>query len=221
MAQAYLPGALCGSNSMPIDFGTLSRTCSSPPGPICNYLGTCEPINQSIFGGFAPGSMTLGPSGVQLLKDVEKLELKPYDDQTQKAIDKWVAGATVGYGHLIKKEDWKKYKDGISKEEADNIFNEDMASPIDAVRGAITVGLQQHEFDALVIFAFNIGVGLIGFKGSTVVKLINNPSLKTNYSSLEAAWKAWNKSQGKVMNGLNNRRNCEWNIYSKAIYERW
>ena len=36
-----------------------------------------------------------------------------------------------------------------------------------------------------------------------------------------AAWKAWNKSQGQVMQGLVNRRNAEWDVYSKNIYQRW
>ena len=79
--------------------------------------------------------------------------------------------------------------------------------------------LAQNEFDALVIFAFNVGAS--AFKGSAVVKLVNDPKAITLYINLEAAWKAWNKSQGKVMSGLNNRRNCEWKIYADGIYESW
>ncbi len=221
MAQAYTPGPLCSSSSLPIDTGTASRTCNSAPGPVCNYLNTCEPINQSIPNGYATSSLTLGPDGIKLLKEVENIALNPYDDQTQTSITQWVKGATIGYGHLISKEDWGKYKNGISQKEADELFSTDMSAPINAVREAIQVGLQQNQFDALVIFAFNIGVERTGFRGSSVVKMINNPSIKTNYPTLETAWKAWNKSQGKAMKGLDNRRNCEWDIYSKAIYKAW
>ena len=84
---------------------------------------------------------------------------------------------------------------------------------------SIIVGLQQYEYDALVIFAFNIGKS--GFGKSSVVKLVNDPAAVTAFTSLEAAWKAWNKSQGKVMKGLDNRRHCEWKVYTVAVYVPW
>jgi type VI secretion system secreted protein VgrG len=174
---------------------------------------------MSVPGGFTPASMSLGPDGVALLKAVEDLHLQPYDDQTGKDIDQWVPGATIGFGHLIAKADWATCKDGITEAAADALFAADLAPFEAAVGSSITVGLQQHEFDALVIFAFNIGER--GFKGSAVVKLINDPKAVTAYANLEAAWKAWNKSQGKVMKGLDNRRRCEWRIYTVALYERW
>lgn len=40
-----------------------------------------------------------------------------------------------------------------------------------AVNGGVTVALAQHQFDALVSFSFNVGVG--AFKSSTLVKKIN------------------------------------------------
>ena len=79
--------------------------------------------------------------------------------------------------------------------------------------------IAQHEFDALVIFSYNIGAH--AFIHSNVLKLINNPKAKTPYSNLEQAWKAWDKSQGKVNLGLKHRRQSEWNIYSKNIYKKW
>ncbi|WP_425433722.1 glycoside hydrolase family protein [Nitrosomonas marina] len=56
---------------------------------------------------------------------------------------------------------------------------------------------------------------------SSVLRMINNPSAKTRYPNLEMAWKAWRKSQGRVMQGLINRRNAEWRIYSEGVYEWW
>ena len=79
--------------------------------------------------------------------------------------------------------------------------------------------LTQNQFDALVIFVFNIGIS--AFTSSSVLKLINDPTAKTGHKDLESAWKAWNKSQGVVNTGLTNRRNAEWKIYSKNKYERW
>jgi GH24 family phage-related lysozyme (muramidase) len=164
-------------------------------------------------------NMTLSLKAINLLKNIEMLKLKPYDDQTGKAINKWVQGATIGYGHLIKKNDWNLYKKGISNTQADQIFNNDLAPFVKAVNDAIKLQISQQQFDALVILSYNIGVS--AFASSSVAKLVNNPNAKTPYSSLEDAWKSWNKSQGKINQGLINRRNSEWNIYTKGIYKKW
>ena len=161
----------------------------------------------------------MSEKGMEILKQVEELRLKPYDDQTRKEIDAWTVGATIGYGHLILKGEWTTYKAGISEPDACKLFDRDLAPFVRVVREQVTAKVSQNEFDAMAILAFNIGAP--SFSASSVRKLVNNPSAKTNYANLEAAWKAWNKSQGKVMKGLDNRRNCEWNIFSKGIYVRW
>jgi GH24 family phage-related lysozyme (muramidase) len=161
----------------------------------------------------------MSPEGVALLKAIETLRLAPYDDQTGKDISAWVKGATIGYGHLIAKDEWATYKDGITGTEADALFLSD-AEPFErAVRETIKVGVQQYEFDAMVILAFNIGPA--GFRNSAVAKLVNDPKALTVHASIEDAWKSWNKSQGKVSEGLINRRAAEWRIYTSAIYARW
>jgi GH24 family phage-related lysozyme (muramidase) len=161
----------------------------------------------------------MSPDAVALLKAIETLYLAPYDDQTGKKITDWVEGATIGYGHLIAKGDWDTYKDGITASQADALFLQDLAPFEELVGETITRGLQQYEFDALVILAFNIGRS--GFRSSSVAKLVNDPKAVTSYASLEDAWKAWNKSQGKVMTGLTNRRAAEWRIYTSGRYARW
>lgn len=163
--------------------------------------------------------MQLSQQGRDLLKSIETLRLKPYDDQTGKDVTEWVEGATIGYGHLISKMEWDLYKDGITVEQADELFENDLSPFVDVVNEAITVSVSQQQFDAMVLLAYNIGPG--SFSGSSVVKLVNDPSAKTPYASLEDAWKAWNKSQGKINQGLINRRAAEWKIYTDGVYERW
>lgn len=227
MGGGRIPGTICGTANEWLDAGTMClwRTpapaliCVAPP-PVARQERRA--YSQSVAGGFSPSLMLLGPEGVALLQAVEELHLQPYDDQTGDDIDAWVKGATIGYGHLITKAEWAGFEKGITQLAADELFAADLA-PFEAlVRSNITVGLQQYEFDALVIFAFNIGPGKKdGFPGSSVVKLVNDPKAVTPYANLEAAWKAWNKSQGKVNKGLDNRRNCEWKIFTSARYERW
>ncbi len=164
-------------------------------------------------------SLKLSASGESLLKGVETLRLNPYDDQTGHDITSWVEGATIGYGHLIARDEWPLYENGISESQAETLFSEDLAPFVAAVNRNVTAQISQQQFDALVMLVFNIGIG--GFESSSALKLINDPNADTAYDSLESAWKAWNKSQGQVSRGLVNRRNAEWNVFSQGVYERW
>lgn len=154
-----------------------------------------------------------------MLKSIEKLRTKSYDDQTGNEIKTWVEGGTIGYGHLIAKVEWEKYKNGITESQAFILFKSDLAPFEKKVKSLVKVPLSQNQFDALAMLAFNIGES--AFSSSSILKLVNDHSTKTPYSSLEKAWMAWNKSRGKVMGGVVNRRRAEWNIYSKNIYQRW
>ena len=165
------------------------------------------------------GQKGLSAKGEGLLKSVEELRLNPYDDQTGKTITSWVKGATIGYGHLISKSEWSLYKNGITTAQANTLFSADLAPFISAVNSALTVSVSLQQFDASVMLAYNIGVS--GFSNSSAVALMNNSSASTPYSSVEGAWKAWNRSQGSVSQGLINRRNAEWNVYSNGVYKKW
>lgn len=167
-------------------------------------------------------NMKISNEGLSLLKAIEEYRPHPYDDQTGKDIENWVPGATVGYGHLIKGSKWPGFRGReVDEVEADELFMSDLAPFEDCVMGAINESyqLEVYEFDALVILAYNIGQR--GFSSSSVVKIINDEYEGDTYATLEEAWKAWNKSQGKVMKGLENRRDAEWAIYCDEIYERW
>jgi type VI secretion system secreted protein VgrG len=164
-------------------------------------------------------NLHLSGQGLVLLKSIEKPRLKPYDDQTGQDIAVWWKGATIGYGHLILAHEWDQYKKGINEAMAGNLFMTDLSKYAYSVSSKVTVSLSQHQFDALVIFAYNVGIE--GFSSSSVVRLVNDPNAQTAQKSLESAWKAWNKSQGVVNAGLVNRRNAEWKIYSKNIYQGW
>ncbi|CAH1043265.1 type VI secretion system PAAR protein [Halomonas sp. TD01] len=179
------------------------------------------PASESTSRATPPSSeaTALSEAGREWLKGVEELRLMPYDDQTGEEINRWVPGATVGYGHLISRQEWQIYQDGITAQQADQLFNNDLTPFVNAVNRVIPVPLESHQLDASVMLAYNIGVG--GFSSSSVVKLINDSQAETPFTSLEEAWKAWNKSQGQVNQGLINRRSAEWEMFSKGVYKRW
>jgi len=166
----------------------------------------------------------MSDDGINWLKDKEnKVSDKQgkhiiYDDQTGKPIntnEPLPKGATIGYGHLIKQGE--DFRNGINEKTATELLCTDIAVAERAVRDNITVPLTQNQFDALTSLAYNIGAK--NFANSTVVKYINNPNFHSSvYPNLESAWKAWNRSQGQISNGLIKRRQNEWDMYNRSIY---
>lgn len=73
---------------------------------------------------------------------------------------------TIGIGHLVHfgpceysttNLDEVPFINGITDEQAAGLFNSDLERVEQAVRTSITVPLEQHQFDALVSFAFSAG----------------------------------------------------------------
>ncbi len=162
--------------------------------------------------------MKISNNGINILKHFEgcvKIGDKHivYDDQTGKPVNSnepLPRGATIGYGHLIRPGE--EFKNGISEPHATELLRNDIAMAERAVQDNIAVPLSQNQFDALVSLAYNIGAK--NFAASTVVKYINDPNFHSSiYPNLESAWKAWNKSGGKKMLGLINRRNQEFELF--------
>ena len=80
-----------------------------------------------------------------------------------------------------------------------------------AVNSAVTVSINQNQFDALVSLAYNIGTG--AFKESTLLQKLN----ESDYKSASAQFVVWNKGGGKVIQGLMNRRAVERKLFEKAL----
>lgn len=169
--------------------------------------------------GQQPTELTMSEAGKRWLMEVEQLRLMPYDDQTGREITAWIEGATIGYGYLIPDYEWHFYREGIDREEAERLFEEGLVEYEQAVNSAIHVPMAQYEFDAAVAMAYNIGQR--AFESSSAARLINDPAVAAPFSTLEEAWKAWNRSQGVLNRGLVNRRAAEWDMYSKGVYRKW
>lgn len=190
-----------------------------------NWFDSIYNFLEKLFSKLSPnqiegdnGEMRISHEGINMLTMLEANVLYPYDDKdkNRKPIKSWCKGATIGIGHLICKAEWGKYKNGISTIQSEILLTQDLKRFEKAINETIKLELNQQQFDALCMLTFNIGVA--GFKGSSVVKMINDPKAKTSYRTLEDAWKAWNKSDGHVVIGLINRRKKEWTLYGHGAY---
>lgn len=145
--------------------------------------------------------MKISQAGLDLIKRFEGCELEAYQD----AVGIW----TIGYGHTGS-DVHKGLK--ITQAQADAILAKDVERFASGVAANVRVAITQSEFDALVSFAFN--VGLTAFRTSTLLKLLNDNS---DRSVVATQFLRWNKAGDKVLEGLTKRRNAEKELFlSKA-----
>lgn len=115
---------------------------------------------------------------------------------------------TIGYGHT----DGVQPGDRITRGHADNLLRADLVSYGTAVDDALgACEASQHEFDAMVSLAFNIGIA--GFKGSTVLRL-HRQGDRHGAARVFGLWnKAMVKGRLQEMPGLTRRRAAETAFY--------
>ena len=141
--------------------------------------------------------MNLGYKGKDLLKFFEGCELVAYQD----SVGVW----TIGYGHT------KGVTPGmtITQEEAEQMLESELAEYEGYVEKYVTVPLTQNQFDALVVWVYNLGP--TNFRNSTLLKELNSG----NYNAAGTEIKRWNKAGGKVLAGLVKRREAEAELFNE------
>lgn len=141
--------------------------------------------------------MQISDKGIALIKHHEGVRLKPYQD----CVKLW----TVGVGHLIGDgkslpPEWNKI---FTMEEVDGILRQDLARFEQGVSKFCPVQLTQGEFDALVSFSFNLGLGVL--QRSTLRQKI----LRNDKKGAAEEFTKYVRAGGKIIKGLVTRRNDE------------
>jgi len=147
--------------------------------------------------------MKISKEGLDLIKKFEGLRLKAY---------KCPAGVwTIGYGStggII--EGWE-----ITEEDAELLLKDDVFDSEVAVDFDVTVPLTQEQFDALVSFVFNVGIG--NFRKSTLLKKLN----AGHYIGAANEFLKWDKATvngvKKTLAGLTKRRKMERDLFLSGI----
>ena len=135
--------------------------------------------------------MKCSQEGLALIKKFEGCRLKAYRCSANVL--------TIGYGHT----GGVKEDDTISQPEADELLENDIAKFEEYVSDNVIVELKQYQFDALVAWTFNLGVG--NLRNSTMLKKLN----EADYDSIPFEMRRWNKAGGKTLDGLIRRRKAE------------
>lgn len=155
--------------------------------------------------------MNLSSQGEALIKHYEECRLQAYQDS---------AGIwTIGWGNTrYENSSHVKEGDEIPQWRADQLFSRIVRGFVNDVNYLIKgVFLKQHQFDALVCFAYNVGSDIDldklaeGLGDSTLLKLVLkypiDPAISNEFAK-------WNKSGGKVSRGLVRRRKSEAHLYT-------
>jgi lysozyme len=145
--------------------------------------------------------MNVSDKCINMIKHHEGFVRKPYQDP----IGLW----TVGVGHLIGdgKKLPKEWNKEFTDEEVDNILCEDLERFEIGIQRLTKVSLTQSQFDALVSFSFNVGLG--NFQSSTLRSKLN----RGDYEGASNEFPKWRKAGGKILKGLVKRRADERNLF--------
>lgn len=136
--------------------------------------------------------MKTSNAGIALIKRWEGCKLQAYQD----SVGIW----TIGYGHTASATPNQK----ITQERAEQLLRADLATFEKGVSDACAkIQLAQHQFDALVSFAYNVGLG--NLRRSTLLRKL----LAGDAPGAADQFPLWNKAGGRVLKGLVNRRAAE------------
>lgn len=154
--------------------------------------------------------MKISDAGIKIIKDFEGYHKKLPDGRCTT----YYCPAnvlTIGYGstnlsgtHNIKPGDIWTHQQALDA----------LANDIEKVYGAavkrqVKVLLTQNQYDALVSFTYNLGEGHLS--KSTLLRKLN----AGDYFGASQEFKYWNKSKGKVLSGLVDRRAREAALFLK------
>jgi lysozyme len=152
--------------------------------------------------------MNVSPKAITTIKHHEGVRNKPYRCPAKL----W----TVGVGHVLypdqarlpmDQRDFYQLRDGdnrvLSTEEVDGILRSDLDRFERGVERYCPVSLTQGQFDALVSFSFNCGLGLL--QRSTLRQKV----LRGDKEGAAEEFLKYCMAGGKILRGLQNRRNDE------------
>ena len=149
--------------------------------------------------------METSSKGIALIKEFESFRKTPY---------LCAAGVpTIGWGttrYPDKKAVTLADKD-ITEAVGDMYLHHDLTTFENAVNKALTIPIQQCQFDACISLCYNIGQG--NFASSTLVKMLN---AGTAPDLIAPQFLRWDKAKGKSLAGLTRGRKAEMNLFLSA-----
>ena len=156
-----------------------------------------------------PKPTKLSMEGAKFIAKFEGFRGKMYND---------AAGhCTIGFGHLVHLgpttgREAPEFCKGITRERGLALLQQDAGKACSAIKSNVKVPLNQHQFDALTSFVFNVGGE--AFRQSTLLKKLN----AGEYAAVPSELNRWNKAGGRPLEGLTRRRKAEGALFMHGKY---
>lgn len=149
--------------------------------------------------------MKTSDEGRDFIKTFEGFRADAYPDPCSRDGKPW----TIGYGHT-----GPEVCEGlrITHSDAGKLLIKDLLAADMAIEKYVKLPLVQKEFDALASFIYNVGV--LAFKDSTLLKLLN---LGKRMEAAEEFMK-WTKVGRTIVEGLVKRRGAERRLFQGFGY---
>ncbi len=182
-------------------------------------------VDESIVADTQTEKIDENTTSSQQTKETNKKELRKEIIYSQAAIDmikqftnlhlnayKSVSGKiSIGYGTTVIDNNKPVLPNmHITEEQASDLLVKDIEKLSRQISNLLRATVTQNQFDALVSFAYNIGINQ--FARSALLRLIN-------INDIEGAAKQfirWNKSGGVEQSGLTRRRIAETDLFCKV-----
>lgn len=146
--------------------------------------------------------MRTSDNGINFIKRFEGVRFKPYRD---------IAGLwTIGVGHLIEggKQLPNAYNKTFTREEIDALLRHDLLRFENGLSRLLpNVHFRQNEYDALISFVFNLGLGTLQ-RSTLRQSLLRKDKTKAAQEFLKYCY-----AGGKVIKGLQIRRLAEQKLF--------
>jgi lysozyme len=146
--------------------------------------------------------MNTGSGGIALIKEFEGFPFggRPYFDQLGGV---W----TIGYGHT---EGVGRHSPRLTERQASELLERDLAKRYEGAVEALPTAhlLNQNQFDALVVFVYNVGGGALAADTGIGRALRARQWHRAGDEMLR-----WNRAKGHVVEGLTRRRRAERKLF--------
>jgi len=149
--------------------------------------------------------MQVSENGVNLVKHFEGFQATAYLCPANVP--------TIGYGHtkgVTRADVGVKF---VTEDTAAQMLADDLAEFAQQVEAAVTVPLEQHHFDALCSFTYNLGAQTL--RSSTLLSRLNAGA----YEAVPDQLLRWTHGGGQVLQGLVRRRTAEAKLWSTGNWE--
>lgn len=146
--------------------------------------------------------------GLRLTKDMEGFMPHLYNDAA--------SYCTIAYGHLVNLSpcdggEPEEFLDGVTEPEGADLLRDDMEIAERVLLTTVDVELTDGQYAALCDFIYNVGGG--NFRSSSLLKVVN----RNDFEQVPFQLRRWVKAGGRVLPGLQNRREREIELFFENV----